>query len=91
MVDLIPARLILDAMDAVLDVRGQGPALVQGLMVTGALARHVLLSPTGQVVGTVQKVPDPIGQGHDHALLVAIGAVALVGESHLLGNCCRMT
>lgn len=88
MADLIPAHLILDVMDAVLDVRGQGPALVQNLMVTGAQARHVLLSPTGQVVGMEQKVPDPIGRGH--ALLVAIGAVALVGESHL-GNCCHLT
>lgn len=89
MADLIPAHLILDAMDAVLHVRGQDLALVQGPMVTDAQALHVRLFPTVVVVGMEQKVPGPIGRGH--VLLAAIKAVALVGESHFLGNCCRMT
>lgn len=91
MVGLIPAPLILDAMDAVTDGQGQGPALVQGLMDIGALAHRGLLPPTGQEAGREQKQQDPIGLGHGLARLVATGAAALVDESHLLGSYHRMS
>lgn len=86
MAGLIPAPLILDAMDAVMDAHGQGPALVQGLMGIGALDHHGLLPPTGEQVGREQKEQDPTGLGHGLAPLVATGAAAQMDESHLLGS-----
>lgn len=88
MAGLIPAPLILDEMDVVMDAHGQGPALAQGLTGIGGLARHVLLPPTAQEAGREQKEQDPTGL--DHGLvplaLVASGAAALVDESRLLGS-----
>lgn len=91
MAGLILAPLILDAMDAVMDAHGQGPALVQGLLGIGALAHHGLLPPTDQEAGREQKEQDPTGPGHGLAPLVPTGAAALVDESHLLGSYHRMT
>lgn len=84
MVDLIPVPLILDAMDAVTGARGQGPALVQGLMAIGVLDHRGLPPPTEEEVGREQKEQDPTGPGHGLAPLVATGAAALVDENHLL-------
>lgn len=88
MAGLIHAPLILDVMDVVMDAHGQGPALVQGLTGIDALARHVLLPPTGQEPGREPKEQDPtgLGQGLVPLALVASGAAALVDESHLLGS-----
>lgn len=81
---LILVHLILDVMGAVMDAHGQGPVLVQGLMVIAGLVHHDLLYPTAVDPGKEQKEQDHTGRGHDLVLLVATGAVALVGESHLL-------
>lgn len=81
MVGLIPAPLILGEMDAVMDAQGLDHALVQGLMGTGALVHHGLLSPTEEQVGRVQKEQDILGLGLDP--LVASGAAVQVGGSHL--------
>lgn len=88
MVGLIPAPLILDAMDAVMDDHGLGPVLVQGLMGIGAPAHHDRLRLTGEVLGREQKDLDPDLTGPDHGLapLVASVAVVLVDENHLLGS-----
>lgn len=86
MAGLIPAPLIQDAMDAVMDARGQGPAPVRGLMDIGALARHGLLLLTAEEPGREQKEQDPTGLGHGPAPLVATGAAVLEDESHLLGS-----
>lgn len=86
MAGLIPAPLIPDATDAAMDVHGQGPALVRGLMGIGALAHHGLLSPTGEGVGKVQKQQDLTGQDHGLGPLVDTGAAALVDGNHLLGS-----
>lgn len=79
-------HLILDVMDAATDAHGQGPALDQGLMGTGAPAHHALLPHTGEEPGREQKQQDPTGRGLGLAPLVATGAAALVDESHHLGS-----
>lgn len=88
MAGLIPAPLILDAMDAVMDDHGLGPVLVQGLMAIDALGHHDRLHRTGEVVGREQKDLDPDLTGPDHGLapLVASEVVVLVDENHLLGS-----
>lgn len=88
MADLIPVPLIPDAMDAVMDAHGQGPALVQDLTGIGALAHHGLRPPTGQEAGREEKQQDPTGLGHGLAplALVASGAAAPVDENRLLGS-----
>ncbi len=86
MAGLIPAPLILVAMDAVMDDHVRGPALVQGLTGIGALAHHVLLCPTGEEAGRELKEQVPTGLGHGLAPLVVTGAAALVYVSHLLGS-----
>lgn len=88
MVGRIPAPLILDVMDAVMDDHGLGPVLVQGLMGIGALAHHDRLHLTGEVVGREQKDLDPDLTGLDRGLAppVASVVVVLVDENHLLGS-----
>lgn len=97
MAGLIPAPLILDAMAAVMDDRGQGPVPVQGLMGIVGLAHRGLLPPTGQEAGREQKDQHLIGHGLPLPLalalalaLVASGPAALVDESRLLGISHRM-
>lgn len=89
MAGLIPAPLILDAMDAVMDAHGPGPGLVQGLMGIGALAHHGLLPPTGEAVGREEKEQeqeqDLTGLGHGLVPLAASGVTVLVDENHFLG------
>lgn len=79
---LIRAHLTLDAMDAVMDARERGPAPVQGLLGFGDRVRQGLLLPTGPEAGREQNYQDLIGLGL--ALLVPLGAAALVDVSHLL-------
>ncbi len=86
MVGLIPAPLILDAMDEVMGALGQGPGLVQGLMGIDVLDPHGLPHPTGEVVGMEQKEEDPTGPDHGLALLAVTGVEVLVDENHLLGS-----
>lgn len=88
---LIPAPLILDGMDAVMDAHGQGPALDQGLTGIVALAHHGPLPLTVEEPGRERKEQHPIGLGHGLAPLEATGAAAQVHESHLLGSCPLMT
>lgn len=85
MADPTPAPLTPDGMDGVMDVQGQGLALAQGLMATGALAHLVLLFIELEA-GMERKAPESTGLEHGHAPLVAIGATALAGESPLLGS-----
>lgn len=87
---LIPVLLILDAMDAVMGDREQGLALVQDLMVTGALDHRALLPLTVEQAGKDQKERDPTGLGHGLAPLVATGAAALVEKNRLPGTCHHM-
>lgn len=82
----IPAPLILDAMDAVMDAHGPDPDLVRGLMGIGALAHHGLLPRTGEEAGREEKVEGPTGLGHGLDLLVASGVTVLVEENHFPGN-----
>lgn len=86
MVDPILVPLILGAMDAVLDTHGLDPGLVQGLMGTGGLAHHGLLSLTEAEDGMGEKERDLTGLDHGLVHQGAIGVAALVGENHLSGS-----
>lgn len=90
MVDPILVPLILGAMDAVLDTHGLDPGLVQGLMGTGGLAHHGLLSLTEAEDGMGEKEQDLTGLDHGLVHQGAIGVAALVGENHLSGSLDRM-
>lgn len=100
----IPAPLIQDVMDVVMDAHVQGPALAQGLMDIGALAPHGPLPLSAQEAGREQKEPDPVPvpypTGHALAplalvlvlvlaLLVSVPA-ALEDESRPPGSSHRM-
>lgn len=94
----IPAPLIQDVMDVVMDAHVQGPALAQGLMDIGALAPHGPLPLSAQEAGREQKEPDPVPVpypiGHALAplalaLLVSVPA-ALEDESRPPGSSHRM-
>lgn len=74
MADLTHVPLILDETDAVMDARGQGPALAQGPLDTGAPDHHALPFEPGMEL----KVLDPTG--HGHAPPVASEAAVLVDE-----------
>lgn len=90
MAGLIPAHLILDAMDGVMDAHGQGRAPVQGLMDIGGLVLHDPLQPIEVEAGRDQKGQDLTGLGHGLVRLVAIVAAVLVDESYHLGTWCHM-
>lgn len=87
---LIPALPILDVMDAVMDARVQGPALVQGLTVIGALVHPGLLLLIEVEAGKEPMLQHHLGQGHGLVLLGASGAAALAQESHHLESYHRM-
>lgn len=89
MAALIPVPIIPDAMDAVMDALAQGPALVRGLMGSGAQGRHGPLPPTGEEAGREQRLQHHTG--HGLVRQVATEAAARVDESPRHGIWYRMS